>query len=70
LIEKRNQNLAEIKRLENSLNGVSHDRVFSASDLPEEPSWPKKGMITILAGFASGLLLLMFVILRRFAMKA
>ncbi|MGO8911441.1 MAG: hypothetical protein ACLQDM_19260 [Bradyrhizobium sp.] len=66
LIEKRDENLATIADLRNSLNGVSHDVVFSAPDLPEEPSWPKKGMITILAGFVAGLLLLMFVILRPF----
>jgi len=66
LIEKRDENLATIDSLRNSLNGVSRDVVFGAPDLPEEPSWPKKGMITILAGFVTGLLLLMFVILRRF----
>ena len=51
------------------MNGLSHDVVFGSPDLPEEPSWPKKGIITILAGFVTGLLLLMFVILRRFAFK-
>jgi hypothetical protein len=66
LIEKRDENLATIAGLRNSLNGVSRDVVFGAPDLPEEPSWPKKGMITILAGFVATLLLLMFVILRRF----
>ena len=69
LIEKHERNLATIARLRNSLNGVSRDVVFSAPNLPEEPSWPKKGMITIFAGFVTGLLLLMFVILRRFAVR-
>jgi hypothetical protein len=65
LIEKRDENLASIADLRNSLNGISHDVVFAAPDLPEEPSWPRKGMITILAGLVTELLLLMFVILRR-----
>ncbi len=69
LIEKRDQDLESLVTLRNSLNGLSRDVVFGTPDLPEEPSWPKKGMITILAGFVTGLLLLMFVILRRFAFK-
>ena len=70
LIEKRDQDLEFSVTLRNSLNGLSRDVVFGTPDLPEEPSWPKKkGMITILAGFVTGLLLLMFVILRRFAFK-
>jgi hypothetical protein len=65
LIEKRDENLVSIADLKNSLNGISHDVVFAAPNLPEEPSWPKKGMIAILAGLVAELLLLMFVILRR-----
>lgn len=65
LIEKRDENLASIADLKNSLNGISRDVVFASANLPEEPSWPKKGMITILAGLVTGLLLLMLVILRR-----
>jgi hypothetical protein len=66
LITKRDQNLANLVTLRNSLNGVSRDVLFGPPDLPEEPSWPKRGIITILAAFVTGLLLLMFVILRRF----
>jgi hypothetical protein len=66
LITKRDQNLANLVTLRNSLNGVSRDVVFGPPDLPEEPSWPKRGIITILAASVAGLLLLMFVILRRF----
>lgn len=66
LISKRDQNLVNLVALRNSLKGVSRDVVFGAPDLPEEPSWPKRGIITVLAAFTAGLLLLVFVILRRF----
>jgi hypothetical protein len=65
MINNRDKNLAAIINLRSSLN-VSREMVFSVPDLPGGPTWPKKGMITILAGFVTGLLLLMFVILRRF----
>ena len=65
LIEKHDENLASIADLKNSLNGISRDVVFATANLPEEPSWPRKGMITILAGLVTGLLLLTLVILRR-----
>lgn len=65
LIAKRDQNLASLITLRNSLRGVSRDVVFGAPDLPQEPSWPRRGIITILAGLTAGLLLLIFVILRR-----
>jgi hypothetical protein len=67
LIAKRDQNLANLIMMRNSLKGVSRDVVFGAPDLPEEPSWPRRGIITVLAAFTAGLLLLVFVILRRFA---
>lgn len=66
MITKRDQNLASLITLRNSLNGMSRDVIFGKPDLPEEPSWPKRGMITILAGFLSALLLLIFVLVRRF----
>jgi hypothetical protein len=66
LIAKRDQSLAILITLRNSLKGLSRDVVFGTPDLPEEPSWPKRGIITLLAGFTAGLLLLMFVIFRRF----
>jgi hypothetical protein len=66
LITKRDQNLASLAAMKNSLNGVSRDVIFGAPDLPEEPSWPKRGIITILAAAVTGLLLLMYVILRAF----
>jgi uncharacterized protein involved in exopolysaccharide biosynthesis len=66
LIAKRDQNLATLITLRNSLSGVSRDVIFGTPDLPEEPSWPRRGIITILAAFAAALLLLAFVILRRF----
>lgn len=69
LIARRDQNLAALYTLRNSLKGMSRDVIFGAPDLPEEPTWPKRGIITILAGFVTGLLLLMFVILRRFGPK-
>jgi uncharacterized protein involved in exopolysaccharide biosynthesis len=52
--------------LKNSLNGLSRDVLFGAPDLPEEASWPKRGIVTILATVAAALLLLLFVIVRRF----
>jgi hypothetical protein len=66
LITKRDESLSNLITLRNSLNGTSHDVVFGAPDLPEEPNWPKRGVITILAAAAMELLLLLFVILRRF----
>jgi hypothetical protein len=66
LIAKRDQNLAQLITLRNSLNGMSRDVIFGKPDLPEEPSWPRRGMITILAGFLAALLLLIFVLVRRF----
>ena len=66
LIEKRDENLEALVNLRESLNGHSSDVVFGPPDLPEQPSWPKKGIITILAVVVSTLLLLVFVILRRF----
>lgn len=66
LITKRDQALASLIVMRNSLNGMSRDVIFGAPDLPEEPSWPRRGIITVLAASTAGLLLLVFVILRRF----
>jgi uncharacterized protein involved in exopolysaccharide biosynthesis len=64
LIERRDENLAELVKLREALNGLSSDVVFGPPDLPSQPSWPKKATITILAVLVSTLLLLVFVILR------
>jgi uncharacterized protein involved in exopolysaccharide biosynthesis len=66
LIAKRDEGLANLTKLRDLLKGVSRDVIFAPPDLPEEPSWPKVGIITLLATFASALLLLVFVVLRRF----
>jgi uncharacterized protein involved in exopolysaccharide biosynthesis len=66
LIEKRDDNLKALVELRESLNGISSDVVFGPADLPTVPSWPKKAIITILTVVVSTLLLLVFVILRRF----
>jgi hypothetical protein len=66
LISKRDEGLVNLTALRNSLKGISRDVIFAPPDLPEEPSWPKRGIITILATFTGALLLLVFVILRRF----
>jgi hypothetical protein len=66
LIERRDENLAELVKLRDALNGLSPDVVFGPPDLPSQPSWPRKAIITILAVLVSTLLLLVFVILRRF----
>ena len=64
LIAKNDENAGDIVALKNALDGVSHDVIFTAPDLPEEPSWPKRGIITVLATFAAGLLGLTFLIAR------
>lgn len=66
LITKRDQILANLGNLRSSLSGTSRDVIFGAPDLPEEPSWPNRWIITILAAVVRGLLLFVFVILRRF----
>lgn len=65
LIAKRDENLANILKLRDSLKGLSHDVIFGASSLPDRPSWPKRGVIVISTIVATGLLLLVFVFLRR-----
>jgi hypothetical protein len=66
LIAKRDEGLANLTNMRNALKGISRDVIFAPPDLPEEPSWPRVGIITILATFVSALLMLIFVILRRF----
>jgi hypothetical protein len=66
LITKRDDNLSTLITLRNSLNGISRDVIFGAPDLPEEPSWPKRGIITVLTVVVTALLLLLFVLLRGF----
>lgn len=66
LVAKRDQNLEKLISLKRELNGTSRDVIFAPPNLPQEPSWPKKGIISILTTVAAGLLLFMFVILRSF----
>jgi hypothetical protein len=66
LIAKRDEDLSNLITLKNSLNGSSRDVIFGTPDLPEEPSWPRRGMITVLAAVVTELLLLLFVMLHRF----
>jgi hypothetical protein len=66
LITKRDDSLSNVITLRNSLNGLSRDVIFGAPDLPEEPSWPHRGIITILAVAVTALLLLLMVLLHRF----
>jgi hypothetical protein len=66
LITKRDNNLSNMITLRNSLNGLSRDVIFGAPDLPEEPSWPHRGIITILTVAVTALLLLLMVLLHRF----
>jgi hypothetical protein len=65
LITKRDEGLANLITLKNSLNGLSRDVVFGAPDLPEEASWPRSGIITILTVVLTELLLILFVVLHR-----
>src|SRR5438552_1789354 len=48
LIAKRDENLANLITQRNSLNGVSRDVIFGKPDLPQEASWPNRGVIVIL----------------------
>lgn len=64
LIQRSDDNYTAILALRNSLNGLPRDVVFSAPNLPEEPSWPKIGIISIVSGLAGGLLALTFVMFR------
>jgi hypothetical protein len=66
LITKRDDNLSNLITLRSSLNGVSRDVIFGAPDLPEEPSWPKRGIISILTVVITALLLLLVLLLQRF----
>lgn len=66
LIAKRDDILSNLINLRSSLNGISRDVIFGTPDLPEEPSSPKRGLITISAMAATALLLLLLVILHRF----
>jgi hypothetical protein len=65
LMEKRDQTLDTLIFLRKSLKGLSPDVVFGPPDLPQEPSWPNKTVIAILAALVTSLLLFAFVILRR-----
>ena len=56
---------SQISTLEAQLEGLSDAQRIQAPTLPERPSQPKKGLIAIGATFAAGLLLLLFVFMRR-----
>jgi hypothetical protein len=55
---------AEIIALRKSLNGISRTVVFSEPSLPQEPSWPKRAIVSILTAFAAGMIAMIFVLLR------
>ena len=67
LIARRDQSLAEIVGLKNQLRGTSRDVIIAPSDLPQEPSWPRKGITTALIVVAAFPLLLLFIVGRHFA---
>ena len=69
LIAKRDENLANLITQRNSLNGVSRDVIFGKPDLPQEASWPNRGVIVILTVIATGFLLLIITLLHRFRPK-
>jgi hypothetical protein len=68
LLAKRDENLASLIRLKNSLKGLSEDVVFGTPSLPDVPSWPNRGILVILTTVVTALLLIVFVILRRFGL--
>lgn len=55
---------ADIIAVHRPMQGVSRAVVFSEPSLPQEPSWPKRTIVSILAAFAAGLIATIFVLLR------
>lgn len=55
---------ADVVVILRSMRTVSRATVFSNPNLPKEPSWPKRTIVSILAAFAAGLIALIFVLLR------
>lgn len=54
---RQEETLARLAALRNRLKGVSRDVVVGEPTLPEEPSWPNRGVIVILIVAATSLLL-------------
>lgn len=55
---------ADVVAVFRKIRGVSRALVFSEPSLPQEPSWPKRTIVSILAAFAAALIAVIFVLLR------
>ncbi|MET4036904.1 MULTISPECIES: Wzz/FepE/Etk N-terminal domain-containing protein [unclassified Bradyrhizobium] len=55
---------ADVVAVLRSMRSVSRALVISEPSLPQEPSWPKRTIVSILTAFAAGLIALIFVLLR------
>lgn len=55
---------ADVVAVVRKMRGVSRAVVFSEPSLPQEPSWPKRTIVSVLAAFAAALIALIFVLLR------
>ncbi|HEV2154873.1 Wzz/FepE/Etk N-terminal domain-containing protein [Bradyrhizobium sp.] len=64
LILANHLDFADVVAVLRKMRGVSRAVVFSEPSLPQEPSWPKRAIVSILAAFAAGLIAVIFVLLR------
>lgn len=55
---------ADIIAVHRAMQGISRAVVFSEPSLPQEPSWPKRTIVSILTALAAGLFTMTFVLLR------
>jgi uncharacterized protein involved in exopolysaccharide biosynthesis len=64
LVLANHLDFAEVVAVLRKMRGISRAVVFSEPSLPQEPSWPKRAIVSILAAFAAGLIAVIFVLLR------
>lgn len=64
LLLANHKDFADIIAVHRSMAGISRAVVFGEPSAPQEPSWPKRAVVSILTAFAAGLIALIFVLLR------